>query len=224
MANESKKRRLEESNGVLHSDHANYVCVLRLSTLQKNSRRSHHGGGAQLQISSSSSSSRNRNGLHEELLQQNVPICNDTIVKIGHHLKRAIDFFRKDSKDNVDLFIMTTVVVDAKHSLDRRRTLVLDIDIPGGKRHLGESSLECALRETLEETLLEIEKSWIVDVDHPLTNTKDPDESCNVFYQVLPPSSSNRSNSSGDNSSREQGNDRLDDLLKDVFWKNTGLD
>jgi hypothetical protein len=172
--------------------------------------------------------SKNRHDLHHELVKQNVPIRSNTSIKIGHHLNRAIDFFkdRKKEKDNnEDIFILTTII-QTMHSTGR---VVLDIDIPGGKRHLGESSLECALRETLEETSLSIERSWIVDVEHPLRSQKSPDESCNVFYEVVPPTphddgSNGVGGSENSTSSGGKKNDGLDDILSNVFWTNTGLD
>jgi NTP pyrophosphohydrolases including oxidative damage repair enzymes len=212
MAIDSKKRCMVESKGtkLLHSDHADYLCVLRFNTVENNVFRSFR-----------QNLSKNSKDLHRELLQQNVPIHGNTSVNIGHHLSRAIDLFKERRRDieHENVYILTTVV----QTIQSGGRVVLDLDIPGGKRHLGESSLECALRETLEETSLVIETSWIVDVKNPMRNTNSVDDSCNVFYQVLPPSSSSSCSSS--NSSTTNGKtDGLDDILSDMFWINTGLD
>ena len=52
------------------------------------------------------------------------------------------------------------------------------LDLPGGKRHLGETSWEGAVRETREEISLSIDDSW---------NVKDTAaEECNVYYVLDP--------------------------------------
>ena len=52
------------------------------------------------------------------------------------------------------------------------------LDLPGGKRHLGESALECAIRETEEECSLLLSRETLAGVEtlH--------DGICNEFYMV----------------------------------------
>ena len=38
---------------------------------------------------------------------------------------------------------------------------LLMLDLPGGKRHLGQSTLMCAIRETMEECSLTIDRGWL---------------------------------------------------------------
>ncbi len=44
--------------------------------------------------------------------------------------------------------------------------ILLTLDLPGGKRHLGESTLSCAIRETEEECSLIIDEMWLSDMVH----------------------------------------------------------
>lgn len=214
MALRAKEQTLESKN-VLHSDHADYICVLGLHALKRYDASSSH----QRRRSYEKKYYNNLNGLHnmnqdeqqylilKELLDQNVPVDkspNNVNLKIGHHLKCIFNFFQGEERDR---FVMITVV--QTHKQDGTGT-VLEMDVPGGKRHLGESSLECAFRETREETSLAMEKSWLLEDGRPLKSSI-ADESFNAFYQVLPPRI------------REKKDAALDDILSNVFWTNTGL-
>jgi len=84
-------------------------------------------------------------------------------------------------------------------------SISFEIDLPGGKRHLGETSFQCAIRETYEETSLLIDETWLLNDGVPLQLRGEGGE-CNVFYLVSPPTT-----------------DMLSSIEKDVFWKNTGL-
>jgi len=181
---------LEDARGQrqsLHSDHADYLCVMGMDVL-RNQLHSKHG----------TLTGKHELLLQQELIGQSIPMDDNTQVTIGHHLRTAIQLF----KDQSNLFLFTTIV-------EKNKTFgtELEMDIPGGKRHLGESSLKCAIRETLEETSLVIEQSWLLNDGKPM-NGKDSDECYNAFYQVLPP---------------PRRNDGLEEILSHTFWTNTGL-
>lgn len=61
---------------------------------------------------------------------------------------------------------------------------IWEINIPGGKRLLGETSLQAAMRETKEEISLQWDESWVVRV---FQNKKNPFEKINRYYLLHPP-------------------------------------
>jgi hypothetical protein len=64
------------------------------------------------------------------------------------------------------------VMVENKPNLQNRtKKIVWNLDLPGGKRHLGETSLQCAIRETEEETSLVVHETWPRYELKELTNT-----------------------------------------------------
>ncbi|KAG7361280.1 hypothetical protein IV203_036380 [Nitzschia inconspicua] len=65
-------------------------------------------------------------------------------------------------------------------------SISIELDLPGGKRHLGESSFDCAIRETLEETSLLVDDTWHAGDGQPFKNTSTEDF-CNAFYELRPP-------------------------------------
>ena len=64
---------------------------------------------------------------------------------IGHHLSEALDIMKMHKMGN--RFAMITVNVKGDE---------VQIDLPGGKRHMGENTKDCAIRETEEETSLDL--------------------------------------------------------------------
>jgi len=107
---------------------------------------------------------KNSHLLMEELQKQGVEgLSVHTKFKLGHHLKVILE-----SLEHKYIFVM---VFDDKTSIS--------LDLPGGKRQLGEESWDCAVRETEEETSLKIDKNWLV-------GTPRIDE-CNLFYMAQPP-------------------------------------
>jgi len=82
---------------------------------------------------------------------------------------------------------------------------VWTLDLPGGKRHLGESSLQGAIRETYEEMTLVVDEEWVYDSGGGNTQGKNPNkkdngrvpfrqsdshsQQGNVYYMMRPPAS-----------------------------------
>lgn len=60
----------------------------------------------------------------------------------------------------------------------------MELNIPGGKRFLGETCVEAAVRETKEETSLTWDEEWITKVHQ---NMKNPSEKINRYYMLHPP-------------------------------------
>lgn len=71
------------------------------------------------------------------------------------------------------------VMVENKPNLkNNTKRIIWNLDIPGGKRHLGETSLQCAIRETEEETSLVVHETW---TKYMLK------EENNTYYIMTPP-------------------------------------
>lgn len=72
------------------------------------------------------------------------------------------------------------VMVENKPNLkNNTKRIIWNLDLPGGKRHLGETSLQCAIRETEEETSLVVHETWTKGILK---------ESYNTYYIMTPPS------------------------------------
>ena len=147
----------------LHSDHAHYVCVVSRKVLFDilNARTESEVIHSENQIIAE---------LEIDVLSERRPF------KLGHHLKSVLNLTYKNSKYD-DTFWFVKIC----NTSDR-----FTIDLPGGKRHLGEDAYECAVRETQEETSLLIEKSWL---DSDLTKEINCEGSYNKFFMLRLPSS-----------------------------------
>eukprot|EP00977_Amphora_coffeiformis_P021017 scaffold8728_cov164-Amphora_coffeaeformis.AAC.2 len=107
---------------------------------------------------------KNKKVLMEELQRQGVEgLSPHTKIKLGHHLKVSLESLEHE-------YILVMVFDDKTF---------FSLDLPGGKRQLGEGSWECAVRETEEETSLKIDQNWLVGT--PRINE------CNLFYMAHPP-------------------------------------
>jgi hypothetical protein len=175
-------KRNDEGN--LHSDHAHYICSLSKRTLWNllHSARTRQ----QTRISADL--------VLEQLLQQGVPAKVGENVKFGHHL----DSFLKMPQSSSDTG--TTSSSSSQHWLalvyddTKERDPCWTIDLPGGKRHLAETTFQCAVRETEEEISLQIDETWLMileEEEDPNKRRNNPHRSgdgCNAFYALTPPS------------------------------------
>eukprot|EP00536_Pseudo-nitzschia_multiseries_P005518 jgi/Psemu1/285832/fgenesh1_pg.103_\ len=113
-------------------------------------------------------------------------------IELGHHLqsvlaltttttnnsnnnKRSTSSNDDDDDDDCWWFVI---------GYDDHKSIMLDL--PGGKRHLGETSLEGAIRETEEESSLTWDASWVVDV---LSSRKASYDGGNRYFLLHPPQS-----------------------------------
>jgi hypothetical protein len=191
-------QQLKADKGIaLHPDHADYICTLRQSILKSllAGKKSNGNGNP---------SSESMNMLLQELRDQGVDVSNDAnsihkpMIVIGHHLKTMLNMNITKGKDNF-MFTMITKTI-------KKERCVFEIDLPGGKRHLGETSFECAVRETEEETSLLIDETWMIGDGKPV-RSRDQSERGNVFFLARPPQK-----------------DILEDIGKNVFWTKHSLD
>jgi hypothetical protein len=169
-----KRAKQKQQDGDLHADHAHFVCTAprrALWQLCKAKTRAHK--------------SQATNELMEHLGMQGVPTnTTDTSIgiELGHHLSSLLYITSRDS--DADTAYWMTIVYD---DTDRKKSPCWTFDLPGGKRHLGERSLEGAIRETEEETSLQIDGKWILEKDQPRKSSRE-DDSFNAFYMIGPPS------------------------------------
>lgn len=191
-----------QSGASLHPDHAHYICILRQDILRESANVSsykspHKSKEKPIQMNAE---------LKNDLRSQHVCLEEDDTVEIGHHLCTMMGIL-KDQRIHYK-YIFTIVT----KSIKEKRT-IYEVDLPGGKRHLGETSFDCAVRETLEETSLAIDESWLIDSGEPI-KSKSRSESSNVFYLARTP---------GDSRGSDKGKEGVEDILSNMFWTNTGL-
>jgi hypothetical protein len=92
-------------------------------------------------------------------------------IELGHHLLSVLAL---TSRSNDSWLVM---------GYDDHKSL--ELDLPGGKRHLGETSLEGAIRETEEETSLVWDASWVTTA----LQSKKRSEGGNRYFVLHPPQS-----------------------------------
>ncbi len=142
------KAAIKTDNHELHSDHAHFICAVKLSSVNTMLRfaktRSKHSqivseiliqlknGGVDLSPSADGASCK---------------------IQLGHHLTSLLWLEGESKTSKRTKYIMVLGYVDGPTELM--------LDLPGGKRHLGESTLESLVREVKEETSLELDKQWL---------------------------------------------------------------
>lgn len=131
----------KKRNGeALHHDHVTYTHAMSVAKMRD-----------YYDQPKSANNTKSFNWLVAEVLERNKKGRHRNVdVEIGHHLKEAFvgapKHLLKFSK-----YILITIF---EETVDRRRNW--KVDIPGGKRKLGETPHNCALRETNEETSIVI--------------------------------------------------------------------
>jgi hypothetical protein len=185
----ARKRADEKRNeGELHSDHAHYVCSLSKRTMWNllDSARTRQ----QKRIAADQ--------VMEQLSQQGAPAESGENVEFGHHL-RSLLLMSKSSDSDTDTTHWLTLVYDDRENGEKKEPC-WTIDLPGGKRHLGETTFQGAVRETEEELSLQIDEKWKLE-----ENPRSSDET-NAYYFLTPPSEM-----------------LMENITKDEFWQTPGL-
>jgi 8-oxo-dGTP pyrophosphatase MutT (NUDIX family) len=96
-------------------------------------------------------------------------------IEYGPHLTSAIKSSHFDYQvDGEFAKVLVMVKISNAHGVKR-----IILDIPGGKRELGESSVECALREVYEEAHIRLDRQLLEEAV-----TDDTVETCGQFYFV----------------------------------------
>ena len=188
---------LRDNGEELHSDHTDHVCTLPEKILRSALPPRKKGNKKSFEMTPSQSIATR--GLLQCMADQGLPVEGGTDhahkIKFGHHLKSILKILdRTDgptfaTNESGDRYIFTMIREIQKNNADNET--LLDIDLPGGKRHLGETSFECAVRETMEETSLLINKSWLVTQDKKdetfETTSEVKADAWNTFFFCRPP-------------------------------------
>jgi hypothetical protein len=184
----ARERADEKRNeGELHSDHAHYVCSLSKRTMwnfldKARTRQQKRIAADQVM---------------EQLSQQGAPAESGENVEFGHHLKSLLLMSKSSDSDTTHWL---TLVYDDREKKEHCWT----IDLPGGKRHLGETTFQGAVRETEEEMSLQIDETWKLE-ENPRRNRHRSDE-CNAYYFLTPPCEM-----------------LMENITGNEFWQNPGL-
>lgn len=190
-----KARRATPTDPALrHADHAHHVLCLPQSAL------------AQLQRAKTRhQTDQARDALLQHLASQGLPTAAILLdqaetqpehIKLEHHLTSLLTLTQEhrhqkhkhnnhtndDSAgagddDEMYWFVFAYEDIDK----DKRQWT---LDLPGGKRHLGETALEGAIRETQEETSLCWDASWVRD---SLRGTRARNDHFNCYFLLNPP-------------------------------------
>lgn len=194
-----------QSGASLHPDHAHYIYILRQDILLESANVSTYKSPRK----SKEKPIQMNTDLKNDLRSQYVCLQEEDTVEIGHHLCTMMGILKDQRIQYKYIFCIVTKSIKEKGT-------IYEVDLPGGKRHLGETSFDCAVRETLEETSLAIDESWLIDSGEPI-KSKSRSESGNVFYLARTPGDIN---SRGRSYKDKEG---VEDVLSNMFWTNTGL-
>jgi hypothetical protein len=164
---EADKKRNE---GKLHSDHAHYVC-----SLPKHTMRNLNQARTRQQTREISDQ------VAAQFSQQGIPATSGENVEFGHHLKSLISL---NSRADSDALYWLVLVYDDRKG-GGKKDPCWTIDLPGGKRHLGETTFEGAVRETEEEMSLMIDEQWKMETTP--RRSRHSSDKINAYYFVTPP-------------------------------------
>jgi len=187
-------KRVQERKSIgdqLHADHAHFLCVLprRLLWRLETARTRNEKNEACI-------------GLSEEMQKQGLPVKLDleglNHHEFGSHIRSLLHITKFDA-DCDTAYWLTTVFDDTSH----KKKLCWNIDLPGGKRHLGETAFEGAMRETEEETSIRVNESWLTSEARKGLKSSD---AVNAYFLLQPPA-----------------NLMMDMLQSDSFWNERGF-
>ena len=178
VARDNAQQLIEQSIS-LHADHADHVVVLDSNDLLvKSSNRQNRDGRNKGRRGPSPRKSVDSPSLRNALESEGVDMTNVETVKLGHHVQSLLKIMKKKQ------YYFLAIVFRIENGT------TIEIDLPGGKRHLGESSFDCAIRETKEETSLVVDATWHAAANgKPMANASS-DDFCNAFYDLTPPTAS----------------------------------
>ena len=184
-----KRTRYKKAEQIpLHSDHSEHVCVVSRKVLWRHET-------AKTRDQSSKADFALRGILSKQGVEN---LDNDSTnggceVDLGHHLSSLLHITKKDVDADSVYWLVMLQWTGTKYM----------VDLPGGKRHLGETSWEGATRECEEECSLQIDSSWVHG--EPRKSSRKADEG-NVYYILRPPADL-----------------MMDSLEKSAFWHEKGF-
>jgi hypothetical protein len=170
-----KRAKQKRQEGALHSDHAHFICTVPRRILWQLCDKA----------KTREQTRQATNELMKHLGTQGVPTNTTDTSKqseLGHHLSSLVYITKGDS--DADTAYWMTLVYDNTSS---RKNPCWTLDLPGGKRHLGERSFQGVIRETEEESSLQIDGQWMLE-DGPRKSSQKGDTSNDEYYIIGPPS------------------------------------
>ena len=182
---------IKKANNSFHADHAHFVCVLEVRSLQSLVRASKTRSMTRqvhLEILTMLS-----NGSGTQLSEEAFSQGQSASIKLGHHLTSLLYNLPKTRQPRL---VMVLGYTDGP--------LQYELDLPGGKRHLGETTLQGAIREVEEECSLSIDSEWMAShvieqyggnvgegqggKEIQVLVPKNKSETGNVYFVMSPPS------------------------------------
>jgi hypothetical protein len=156
-----------QTGQTLNADHAHYIVVLPKKPLQQLYQFIKPNKKLSQALKANSTADGNvleqaQDEIYQHLSNQGVPIQLDSDVPIAmdHHLASVVRHFIEDSNNNQDeQWWLVLVFDDTKDPSPNKQCWTLFL--PGGKRHLSESAMEGARRETLEESSVAWDETWV---------------------------------------------------------------
>jgi hypothetical protein len=149
-------------SGGLHADHAHFVCILDISTLSSflmiAKTRSSWKNCVQRILTEINVSGVEFSADVQSFISGDTEIKdNDVSITLGHHLTSFLQIMIDKGPNKTKSFQPQYLMVIGYQDGPFKWTL----DLPGGKRHLGESTLEGAIREVEEECSLLLSREWL---------------------------------------------------------------
>ena len=168
----------------LHSDHAHFICALEVSTLQAllKDRKEHNQFKMKVLTQMKEGGVELPQEAMDLLSSKETSSVSSLQIKMGHHLRALLPLFKKLHNSGRPRYVMVIGYIDGPTEFE--------LDLPGGKRHLGESALEGAVREVEEECSLQIDKKLMVGqvikkYGGLLENNEEGTSATEEFTQVL---------------------------------------
>lgn len=167
---------IKEDNSSKHEDHAHFLATLSFDTLVKlhGSRTRSEKEAAQEEVT-------------QLLSAQGVPVeMGHTEIKLQHHLSSLLWLLKERQEqrraplDEKESWYWLVLIYD--DSSTSQGVSRLSLDIPGGKRNLGESTLDAAIRETEEEVSLSWNNDWVYKKIRGQQS-----EFMNMYFMICPP-------------------------------------
>mmetsp|Transcript_12309 Transcript_12309/g.18891 ORF Transcript_12309/g.18891 Transcript_12309/m.18891 type:complete len:408 (-) Transcript_12309:235-1458(-) len=153
----------------LHSDHSKYLCVISRNILWQCETTKTRDQTKKADYTLRHSLSKQG---FENIGRDDTFACCE--IELGHHLSSLLHITKADADANSTYWLVMLQWTGTKYK----------VDLPGGKRHLGETSFEAAIRECEEECSLEINDAWVHG--EPRRGKRKADEN-NVYYMLRPP-------------------------------------
>lgn len=167
------------------ADHGDFVVSLPKSILEKLRAKTKMKRGSTPRNNNKTETTTITEEILEHLIQQEVPIPEEregVEIKLGHHLDSLL--YLTAAKEGDSYWLLNGFDNTTKD--DEPGIVKLELNIPGGKRNLGETCLQAAIRETKEETSLLWDERWITGEKQ---NYRNPAEKMNRYYILHPPNS-----------------------------------